>query len=290
MTKHLPDRSFGCGRSISSPPHRCRIWSGEHIRQHGDIRTLADKAAIQLNDTHPAIAVAELMRILVDLHEIPWDDAWRITTDTISYTNHTLLPEALESWPVSLMDRLLPRHMQIVYQINRLHLDAVCAVPRDEGPPLIAALSLIDDNAGRRVRMSSLAFLGSHKVNGVSELHTELHAPDRIPRAAQSVSGSDRQQNQWYHVASLAVCSGKSTADQPADRGGRRTCAGRFGTLWRISPSAWRTTPRCTNACAPFGEPTSRRWRGWWRTSLMCAWIRMRCAFDGNAYQAHPRV
>jgi starch phosphorylase len=147
---------------------------GRHMRQQGgDIRTLPDKASIQLNDTHPAIAVAELMRILVDLHEIPWDEAWQITTNTISYTNHTLLPEALESWPVSLMERLLPRHMQIVYQINRLHLDAVCALPRTDGPPL-SVLSLIDDNAGRRVRMSSLAFLGSHKVNGVSELHTNL--------------------------------------------------------------------------------------------------------------------
>jgi starch phosphorylase len=147
---------------------------GRHMRQHGgDIRTLADKTAIQLNDTHPAIAVAELMRILIDLHELDWGEAWQITTNTISYTNHTLLPEALESWPVSLMERLLPRHMQIVYQINRIHLDTVCALPRSDGPPL-AELSLIDDNAGRRVRMSSLAFVGSHKVNGVSELHTEL--------------------------------------------------------------------------------------------------------------------
>ncbi len=147
---------------------------GRHMRQHnGDIRLLPDKAAIQLNDTHPAIAVAELMRILLDLHELSWDEAWQITNATISYTNHTLLPEALESWPVSLMERLLPRHMQIVYQINRLHLDAVCASPRPDGPPL-AAVSLIDDNAGRRVRMSSLAFVGSHKVNGVSALHTEL--------------------------------------------------------------------------------------------------------------------
>ena len=144
-----------------------------HVRQHGDIRTLADKAAIQLNDTHPAIAVAELMRILVDVQKLNWDDAWRITTDAIAYTNHTLLPEALESWPVSLMERLLPRHMQIVYQINRIHLDMVCALPRSDGPPL-SVLSLIDDNAGRQVRMSSLAFLGAHKVNGVSELHTEL--------------------------------------------------------------------------------------------------------------------
>ena len=147
---------------------------GRHMRQHaGDIHTLADMTAIQLNDTHPAIAVAELMRILVDHHKLAWDEAWQITTNTISYTNHTLLPEALESWPVSLMERLLPRHMQIVYQINRIHLDAVCALPRSDGPPL-ADLSLIDDNAGRRVRMSSLAFLGSHKVNGVSALHTEL--------------------------------------------------------------------------------------------------------------------
>ncbi len=147
---------------------------GRHLRQHnGDIRLLPDKAAIQLNDTHPAIAVAELMRILLDKHDLPWDEAWQITTSTISYTNHTLLPEALESWPVSLMERLLPRHMQIVYQINRLHLDAVCAMARPDGPPL-SALSLIDDNAGRRVRMGALAFLGSHKVNGVSALHTEL--------------------------------------------------------------------------------------------------------------------
>jgi starch phosphorylase len=169
-----------------------------HIHQHGDIRSLAEKAAIQLNDTHPAIAVAELMRILIDLHEIPWDEAWRITTNTTSYTNHTLLPEALESWPVSLMERLLPRQMQIVYQINRLHLDAVCALDRADGPPL-AVLSLIDDNAGRRLRMSSLAFVGSHKVNGVSELHTELmrrtvfrelHAmyPDRIVNKTNGIT------------------------------------------------------------------------------------------------------
>jgi starch phosphorylase len=145
-----------------------------HLRQqNGDIRILSDKAAIQLNDTHPAIAVAELMRILVDLHHIPWNEAWQITTNTISYTNHTLLPEALESWPVWLVERLRPRHMQIVYEINRRHLDLVCASPRNDGPPL-SALSLIDDNAGRRVRMGSLAFVGAHKVNGVSELHTEL--------------------------------------------------------------------------------------------------------------------
>jgi glycogen phosphorylase len=144
-----------------------------HVRQHGDVRTLADKAAIQLNDTHPAIAVAELMRLLVDGHRVPWQEAWRITTDATSYTNHTLLPEALESWPVPLIERLLPRHMQIIHQINRSHLDALRASTSSDTHSL-AALSLIDDAGGRRVRMSTLAFLGSHKVNGVSALHTQL--------------------------------------------------------------------------------------------------------------------
>jgi starch phosphorylase len=144
---------------------------GRHLSQHGDIRTLADKAAIQLNDTHPAIAVAELMRLLVDLHQVPWEEAWRITTDATSYTNHTLLPEALETWPVSLIERLLPRHMQIIHQINCAHLDGL----RSSGTSdTLEAVSLIDDAGGRRVRMGTLAFLGSHKVNGVSALHTEL--------------------------------------------------------------------------------------------------------------------
>ncbi|HEY7581458.1 MAG TPA: glycogen/starch/alpha-glucan phosphorylase [Acetobacteraceae bacterium] len=142
-----------------------------HIRQYGDLRTLPDKCAIQLNDTHPAIVVVELMRLLVDQHGMPWDTAWRITTDTISYTNHTLLPEALESWPVPLMERLLPRHMQIIYEINKQHLDSVALLP---DAPALSAISLIDEHGERRVRMGTLAFLGSHKVNGVSALHTEL--------------------------------------------------------------------------------------------------------------------
>jgi glycogen phosphorylase len=144
-----------------------------HIHQHGDVRTLPDKAAIQLNDTHPSIAIPELMRLLMDDHGLPWDAAWHITTGTFSYTNHTLLPEALETWPVTLMERLLPRHMQIIHQINRLHLDGLVALRGADTPPL-AAVSLIDDEGGRRVRMGGLAFLGSHTVNGVSALHTEL--------------------------------------------------------------------------------------------------------------------
>ncbi|MDQ0469645.1 glycogen/starch/alpha-glucan phosphorylase [Labrys wisconsinensis] len=143
-----------------------------HLKQHREIRTLAQKAAVQLNDTHPAIAVAELMRILIDIHAMSWADAFALTRDTISYTNHTLLPEALESWPVPLLERLLPRHMQIIYAINaRVLTEARAAGATDA---MIAAVSIIDEGHGRRVRMGNLAFVGSHKVNGVSALHSEL--------------------------------------------------------------------------------------------------------------------
>ncbi len=144
-----------------------------HINQHGDVRSLPEHAAIQLNDTHPAIAIAELMRLLVDEHFLPWAEAWAITRETFSYTNHTLLPEALETWPVHLMERLLPRHMQIIYLINAEHLAAVRAADAGDGR-LLSSVSLIDENGGRRVRMGNLAFIGSHKVNGVSALHTDL--------------------------------------------------------------------------------------------------------------------
>jgi starch phosphorylase len=144
-----------------------------HVRQHKDIRTLPDKVAIQLNDTHPSIAVAELMRLLLDVYDLLWTEAWRITQATLSYTNHTLLPEALETWPVPLLERLLPRQMQIIYLINWLHLDSLRAAGHTE-TSFLQSVSLIDENGGRRVRMGTLAFLGSHKVNGVSALHTGL--------------------------------------------------------------------------------------------------------------------
>jgi glycogen phosphorylase len=170
-----------------------------HVKNYGDLRTLPDKAAIQLNDTHPAIAVAELMRLLVDEHGLPWEDAWRTTTETLSYTNHTLLPEAVETWPVAMIERLLPRHMQIIFLINWLHLEELTkrGGPLDERA--LAAISLIDETNGRRVRMGHLAFLGSHKVNGVSALHTELMRktvfkdlaalyPDRIVNKTNGIS------------------------------------------------------------------------------------------------------
>jgi glycogen phosphorylase len=143
-----------------------------HKTQHGELGSLADHVSIQLNDTHPAIGVAELMRLLIDVHELPWELAWEITTSVFNYTNHTLLPEALETWPVSLLERLLPRHMQIIYLINGLHLDAHRVPGHDDG--FLSSISLIEENHVRRVRMGHLAFLGSRHVNGVSALHTDL--------------------------------------------------------------------------------------------------------------------
>ncbi len=144
-----------------------------HLQQFDSLESLADHAAIQLNDTHPAIAVAELMRILIDEWDFRWSDAWRITNATLSYTNHTLLPEALESWPVALMNSLLPRHMQIIYLINKLHLEEAVAKGIIDSK-MLASISLIQEGQEKRVRMGHLAFVGAHKINGVSALHTEL--------------------------------------------------------------------------------------------------------------------
>lgn len=167
-----------------------------HYRQFGKLDDLAEKASIQLNDTHPALAVAELMRLLIDQHKMEWEQAWAVTNATISYTNHTLLPEALETWPVALMERLLPRHMQIIFGINARFLDSV---RRDAPEADLAALSLIDEHHGRRVRMAHLAFVGSHKVNGVSALHSSLMKetvfaplnnvfPDRITNVTNGIT------------------------------------------------------------------------------------------------------
>ena len=144
-----------------------------HIQYFGDIRSLPDKVAIQLNDTHPAVSVAELMRLLLDVHNLGFDEAWKITISVFGYTNHTLLPEALESWPLPLFERLLPRHMQLIYVINsKILKEARLVKPNDDG--FVSQVSLIDESGERRVRMSNLAFVGSHSVNGVAALHTHL--------------------------------------------------------------------------------------------------------------------
>ena len=144
-----------------------------HVLLGGTPATLHEKWAAQLNDTHPAVAVAELMRLLVDEHQLAWEEAWKVTQATFAYTNHTLLPEALEKWSVELFGKLLPRHLEIIYEINRRFLDEIrVKFPGDEAR--LAGFSLIDENEPRSVRMAHLATVGSHAVNGVAQLHSEL--------------------------------------------------------------------------------------------------------------------
>jgi starch phosphorylase len=142
-------------------------------KTHPDWSRFAEKVAIQLNDTHPAIAIAELMRVLVDEHAVGWEEAWKQTSGAFGYTNHTLLPEALEKWPVSTFQRLLPRHMEIVHEINRRFLRKVMlAYPQDAAR--LARMSIVTDGPEAQVKMAHLAVVGSHSVNGVAKLHTEL--------------------------------------------------------------------------------------------------------------------
>ncbi len=144
-----------------------------HLEEHARLDNLADKVAIHLNDTHPAIGVAELMRVLCDEQGMSWSRAWEICTRTFSYTNHTLMPEALETWSVGLMQHVLPRHLEIIFRINKEFLEAAALHrPGDDG--FLARLSLIDEHGERRVRMANLSIVGSHKVNGVSALHSDL--------------------------------------------------------------------------------------------------------------------
>ena len=142
-------------------------------RDHQTFDAFPAKVAVHLNDTHPALAIAELMRILVDERDLPWDTAWQITQSTMGYTNHTLLPEALEKWPVVLLERVLPRHLQIIYEVNRRFLAHVASVwPGDQGR--LQRMSLIEEGDPKQVRMAHLSIVGSHSVNGVSALHSRL--------------------------------------------------------------------------------------------------------------------
>jgi starch phosphorylase len=142
-------------------------------KAHETFDRFADKVAIQLNDTHPAIAIPELMRILVDQEGLDWNIAWDITVRTFGYTNHTILPEALEKWPVSLIERVLPRHIQIIYEINSRFLEGIRkARPGDNAR--LERMSIIEEGPEKRVRMASLAISGSHSVNGVAQLHSEI--------------------------------------------------------------------------------------------------------------------
>jgi starch phosphorylase len=174
-----PDDSTAMGRELRLKQQYFFVSASLHdilyrfSKSHEGFDALPDKVAIQLNDTHPAIAVAELMRVLVDLNHLPWDKAWDITTRTFSYTNHTLMSEALETWPVALFESVLPRHLLIIYEINERFLKQVMQRFPGENE-LRRRMSIIGEEGGKRVRMAHLAMVGSHTVNGVAEIHTQL--------------------------------------------------------------------------------------------------------------------
>ena len=151
-----------------------------HRRTNASFNNLPAKAAVQLNDTHPSIAVAELMRLLVDVERLTWDEAWGLCSQVFSYTNHTLLPEALETWSVPLFEKVLPRHLEIIYEINRRHLEQVeQRWPGDDDRK--TELSIVQEGSPKRIRMAHLAVVGSHHVNGVAELHTRLIRANLFP-------------------------------------------------------------------------------------------------------------
>jgi starch phosphorylase len=155
-----------------------------YLQNHDGFEQFPDKVAIQLNDTHPTLAVAELMRILVDENDLPWDKAWEITTATFAYTNHTLLPEALERWPVWLLELVVPRHLQIIYEINQRFLAQVARRwPGDVGR--LRRMSLIEEGENKQVRMAHLAIVGSHSVNGVAAVHSQLVKTELVPDFAE---------------------------------------------------------------------------------------------------------
>ena len=182
-----------------------------------DVRqgTSPSEFAFQLNDTHPSIGVAELMRLLVDERELDWDEAWDITIATFGYTNHTLLPEALETWPLDMFAESLPRHLEIIYEINRRFLDEVRAhFPGDEDR--LRRMSLIGEDGGKNVRMAHLATVGSHAINGVAALHSELLKDQCAQRLLRAVAGEVQQQDQRRDAAPLP------RAGQPGPAGAAR--------------------------------------------------------------------
>jgi starch phosphorylase len=162
----LRQEYFFCSASLQDVMHR-------YLRTHTGFELLADKVSIHLNDTHPVLAIPELMRILVDEQRVPWDEAWGLCKQIFSYTNHTLMHEALETWPVDLFGRVLPRHLRIIFDINARFLAEVTA-QKGHDAELLRRLSLIDERGERRVRMAYLAVVASHSINGVSALHSEL--------------------------------------------------------------------------------------------------------------------
>ncbi len=151
-----------------------------YLKNHDDFNRFPEKTAIQLNDTHPALTVAELMRALIDQHGLSWEKAWETTTRTLAYTNHTLLPEALEKWPLKILERVIPRHLQIIYEINQRFIDTIHEKYPDN-EQIIKRVSIIEEGEATLIRMANLAIIGSHSVNGVSEIHSRLVKESLVP-------------------------------------------------------------------------------------------------------------
>jgi len=170
----LKQEYFLCAATLNDVVRRFKASKfGSRLVVRTDFNMMPDKVAIQLNDTHPAMAIPELMRILVDEENLPWEQAWSITTKCCAYTNHTILPEALERWTVSMLQELLPRHLEIIYHINHLHMEEVKAKYGEDGDKM-KQLSCIEEDGEKRVNMAHLAIIGSHTVNGVAFIHSEL--------------------------------------------------------------------------------------------------------------------
>ena len=253
-------------------------------KNHDSWEQLPDKLAVQLNDTHPSIAIAEMMRLLVDVHHQTWDEAWSLTTRIFSYTNHTLMPEALETWPVAMFESLLPRHLQIIYEINHRFLQQVMHQFPGDGE-LLQRLSIIDERDGRRVRMSHLAIIGSHTVNGVAALHTELMKRTIFADFERVIAGQDHQHHQWRHAAPLAQ-PGQSRPGQTDHRTYRERMADRSRPIEEIARVCRRCRVSAAVPCGQAGEQgtpggadkTEARYRGRSRFAVR---------YPG---QAHPRI
>jgi hypothetical protein len=196
-----------------------------------------EKVAIQLNDTHPALAIPELMRTLIDVEGLTWARAWDITTRTFGYTNHTVMPEALERWPVSLVGSMLPRHLEIIYEINDRFL---AEVGRRFGADdeRFRRMSIIEEEGEQRVRMAALAIVGSHSVNGVARIHTQILKDDVFRDYLRADAREVQQQDERDHAAPLAAQE-QSRPGAPHHRGRR----GRLGHRSRRARAACPADP-----------------------------------------------
>ncbi len=213
----------------------------------GDLRHFSNHFAIQLNDTHPAIGVAELMRLLIDENGMEWEPAWEVTRNTFGYTNHTLLPEALEKWPMDLFAGLLPRHTEIIFEINRRFLDEVRnRFPGDE--QRISRMSLIDESGGRYVRMAHLACVGSHAINGVAELHTQLLKEDVLRDFYEMMPKKFNNKTNGVTPRRFMVLSNPGLS---------RLISGKIGETWISKPEELRQLEKFVDDAA-FGEEWRR--------------------------------